>query len=70
MNTKSISTLVFWWCLMVCVWEINAFSRSKSSCPRPDEIAPCQCRVRGPTIQVRYEVHINHLIKISYDLNF
>ncbi len=23
-------------------------------CPRPDEIAPCQCRTRGPTIQVRY----------------
>ena len=24
-----------------------------SKCPRPDEIAPCQCRTRGPTIQVR-----------------
>ena len=22
-------------------------------CPRPDEIAPCQCRTRGPSIQVR-----------------
>ena len=24
-----------------------------SRCPRPDEIAPCQCRTRGPSIQVR-----------------
>ena len=23
-------------------------------CPRPDEIAPCQCRTRGPAIQVRF----------------
>ena len=22
-------------------------------CPRPEVIAPCQCRTRGPTIQVR-----------------
>ena len=22
-------------------------------CPRPEAIAPCQCRTRGPTIQVR-----------------
>lgn len=24
-----------------------------SECPRPDEIAPCQCRMRGPSVQVR-----------------
>ena len=24
-------------------------------CPRPEEIAPCQCRTRGPTIQVLHK---------------
>ena len=25
----------------------------EDTCPRPGEIAPCQCRTRGPSIQVR-----------------
>ena len=25
-------------------------------CPRPEAIAPCQCRTRGPTIQGKYIV--------------
>lgn len=25
----------------------------KAQCPRPEDISPCQCRTRGPTIQVR-----------------
>ena len=53
MTMRSVSFVVLLWCLLLCVWEIKAFSRSKGSCPRPDELAPCQCRVRGPTIQVR-----------------
>ncbi|CAB4068071.1 unnamed protein product [Lepeophtheirus salmonis] len=28
-------------------------SQGQEKCPRPDEIAPCQCRTRGPSIQVR-----------------
>ena len=28
-------------------------SAQTDKCPRPEEIAPCQCRTRGPTIQVR-----------------
>lgn len=34
---------------MLLVMEASAEDR----CPRPDEIAPCQCRTRGPSIQVR-----------------
>ena len=30
-----------------------ALARAQDKCPRPDEIAPCQCRTRGPSIQVR-----------------
>lgn len=31
----------------------EAFGQDSDQCPRPEEIAPCQCRTRGPTIQVR-----------------
>ena len=31
-------------------------------CPRPEEIAPCQCRTRGPTIQV-------HQLKFNPDMS-
>ena len=31
-----------------------ALARAQDKCPRPDEIAPCQCRTRGPSIQVRW----------------
>ena len=34
---------------MLLVMEASGEDR----CPRPDEIAPCQCRTRGPSIQVR-----------------
>ena len=64
MNTRSVSIVVLWWCLVLCVLKTQAFSRSKGSCPRPDEIAPCQCRIRGPTIQVRYEVKLAAIIKV------
>ena len=35
--------------IVLLVMETSAEDR----CPRPDEIAPCQCRTRGPSIQVR-----------------
>ncbi len=34
--------------------EARKEGEGDNRCPRPDEIAPCQCRTRGPTIQVRY----------------
>ena len=36
--------------MMVTVVTVGA---QEDKCPRPDEIAPCQCRTRGPSIQVR-----------------
>ena len=30
-----------------------ALAVQEDRCPRPEEIAPCQCRMRGPTIQIR-----------------
>ena len=35
--------------LLVCL-----VAGQEDKCPRPDEIAPCQCRTRGPSIQVRW----------------
>ena len=31
----------------------GVWGQSAGRCPRPEAIAPCQCRTRGPTIQVR-----------------
>ena len=53
MIRRYLPTIGLLWVVMTLIGENSAFSRSKSSCPRPDEIAPCQCRIRGPTIQVR-----------------
>ena len=33
--------------------SVKRVSGAEDTCPRPDEIAPCQCRTRGPSIQVR-----------------
>ena len=32
----------------------------RGRCPPPDDIAPCQCRTRGPSIQVRCVNHNNN----------
>ena len=32
---------------------LSLLSQVMGQCPRPEDIAPCQCRTRGPTIQVR-----------------
>jgi len=39
----------FSWAPLALMLTVAAANR----CPRPDEIAPCQCRTRGPAIQVR-----------------
>jgi len=38
------------WVVMIVMAVVAA---EVDRCPRPDEIAPCQCRTRGPSIQVR-----------------
>ena len=45
---KAFAVLVF-----VLVLGAGRAAEDKDRCPRPDEIAPCQCRTRGPTIQVK-----------------
>ena len=39
--------------LIVIVMGMMSSALGEDKCPRPDEIAPCQCRTRGPSIQVR-----------------
>ena len=39
--------------LSVIVMGMMGSASGEDKCPRPDEIAPCQCRTRGPSIQVR-----------------
>ena len=43
------------WLLKVAVMVVVVVTvgAQEDKCPRPDEIAPCQCRTRGPSIQVR-----------------
>ena len=43
---------MFLWLLLV-VTAVVRVGAQEDKCPRPDEIAPCQCRTRGPSIQVR-----------------
>ena len=46
---------MFLWLLKVAVMVVTVVTvaAQEDKCPRPDEIAPCQCRTRGPSIQVR-----------------
>lgn len=49
---------MFLWLLKVTVMVVMVgmmmrVEAQEDKCPRPDEIAPCQCRTRGPSIQVR-----------------
>ena len=53
-----ISSRLFHPCAMLFIFILFIFTASEvrgqvGRCPRPEAIAPCQCRTRGPTIQVR-----------------
>ena len=48
-NMRALTALLF---LLLVMMESTEGVEDR--CPRPDEIAPCQCRTRGPSIQVRW----------------
>ena len=52
MTHRWLSSTSILWLLFLLLPSVTALN---DRCPRPEEIAPCQCRTRGPTIQVDSE---------------
>ena len=54
-KVREYSYTMLLWLLKVTVMVVTVVrvEALEDKCPRPDEIAPCQCRTRGPSIQVR-----------------